>query len=131
MFNNGMCFVCHDVSRFNAKLNDVRRIDNYLKNRISGLDFDRTRTLSSEERKIMNNIIYDKTNVHFMCGVCHKVNTHELTMAEDKLKDTFILAIRAIKSVSDEGVMQNIKYDILRALQGYYPMMYRVLDREV
>ena len=66
-----------------------------------------------------------------MCGVCHKVNTMELKIAENRLKDTFILAIRAIKSVSDEGVMQSIKCDILRALQGYYPMMYRVLSDEV
>ncbi|WP_368263017.1 hypothetical protein [Clostridium disporicum] len=131
MFNNGMCLVCHDVTKFNTKLNDVRRIDNYLKNRINGLDFNHSRTLSLEERKIVNQIAYDKTNIHFMCGVCHKVNTMELKIAENRLKDTFILAIRAIKSVSDEGVMQSIKCDILRALQGYYPMMYRVLSDEV
>lgn len=131
MFNNGACFVCHDVNRFNTKVNNVRRINQYLQNKISGLEFDRGRTLTAEERTIMNNIIYDKTNVHFMCGSCHKVNSHELTLEENKLKDTFILTIRAIKSVSDEGVMKNVKHDILRALQGYFPIMYRVLDKEV
>lgn len=116
------CIVCTDKNNFRRTVDDVRRINNYILNRINSYDL--SIRLNKDEAVLYSKIRYEHKNTHFMCGCCHQVNKQELIHEEDNLKKIFILSIREINKMEDGALKQNIIYDILRSLQGHYPIMH-------
>lgn len=117
------CIVCNDKSNFMMQVYNTKNINDYILNRINHLSFNRDFILNQDEEEIYSKIRFEYKIPHFMCGMCYKVNTQELTSIEEELKHNFILSLRAIDSIEDENLKLNTIYDILRILQGDYPVM--------
>lgn len=117
------CIVCNDKSHFMTEVYNTKNINDYILNRINHLEFNRDFILNQNEDEIYSKIKFEHKIPHFMCGMCHKVNTQELISVEDELKHNFILSLRAIDSINDKDLKLNTIYDISRILQGDYPIM--------
>lgn len=122
------CIMCNDIKHFESKVNDARRIAMNLKNVLS-----RYGHMSSlrmcEENGMRHKFDFDHQHQHFMCGHCYKANTQSLTNAEKEIVDNLLRFVMLIKTDKSK-VNTNDYHMILRNLQGYYPGMYRALERE-
>ena len=99
------------------KVNDARRISLYLQK------------YQCEEEQIMDSRLWaeismDGQHQHFMCGVCHKIDTYELKQVEDRLKKQ----VYSICKNLEEGKELPV-FDILKNLQGYYPILWKCVKK--
>ena len=122
------CTICNDIKHFNSKVNDAKRIANNIKSIL--LKYGSIHTLEMYEGEHMrHNFDFDHQHQHFMCGECMKANKQSLVNAELEIVDHLLRFVMLVKK--DKSAINTMDYhDILRNLQGYYPGMYRALERE-
>lgn len=120
------CIVCHDKDHFRSEVYHTQNINSYISSRIGHLKYNRQFRLNPDEQKLYSRIRFDQKNPHMMCGVCPKVNKHELTVVEDELKRNIIFLLRAVETLDDD-TKKHLLYDVSRQLQGNYPKMCREL----
>ena len=112
------CMVCHDPAHLNTKIYDVQRIINF----IGRYTIERMIT----DTKLFNNLQMDRAHVHFMCGNCWKADEARLRREEEHL----YRLVYAVCMDLREGKSLPV-WDILRQLQGYYPLLWKCVDREI
>lgn len=129
MFNSN-CYVCSSKKHFYTAVNNVKRIDNFIKRKLSGFEYDKSMRLTREENILLDRVKLDSKKVHFMCGRCNKVNERELINAEKELKLSYIKVIRVLKE-DESPKAKSLKREVFNALRGYYPKMAKVLENEL
>ena len=112
-----MCLLCNDKRHYQSKVNDTERIIRYLQR--YGSD------CSIEDYDLWHRLNTDHQHIHFMCGTCIKVNAQELKRSEEQLCKVVYSIITDIRNGRELPV-----FEILRTLQGYYPIMYRCVEKE-
>lgn len=124
------CYVCNDAKKHRMKVNDLERITRCMQNFATEdinrdeLDIRRNENL----RKVMLNLDYDKPSVHYMCGHCVKVNSSDLDIAYNNLKDTYARLVVSLLKTDDEDYFTRVKYDLKRLFSGYLPRYARSLN---
>lgn len=117
-----ICMCCNDESHYNTLLYQVTNIENSLRRIISKNEkIER----NNEYWKLKNEFSNDRQHPHFMCGVCYKVNTTQLTHIEDEIDE--LLACYILSKNKNKTEYRKI----LHYLSGYYPLKYRIFEREV
>lgn len=124
------CIVCHDKDHFRSEVFSTQNINSYISSRISHLKYNRQFRLSEDEKRLYSRIRYDNKNPHMMCGVCPRINKHDLTVVEDELKRNIIFLLRAVDTL-EEDAKKHLLYDVSRLLQGNYPKMCRELRKHI
>lgn len=122
MFNPMHCSICNDKNQYRMAVMDAERINQNLSHYVQNTHPD------IKDRAIWSTLCNDSHHVHFMCGMCHQVNSLELHNAEERLRRTIYAICK--ESQTDETIVK-AKGDILRQLQGYYPLMWRVVNQHV
>ena len=120
MHSELFCHVCEDLRHYRSAANDAERIYQYL-----------SRYFCSEreeisDRQLWNQLAMDKKHVHVMCGHCHKAPEAELRRAEENLQK---LVYTICKKLENGEKLPLHTGEILRCLQGYYPMMWKAVHR--
>lgn len=127
---SSFCIVCHDKDHFRSEVYHTQNINNYILSRIGHLKYNRDFRLTQDEQILYSKIRFENKNPHLMCGVCHKVNKHELTSIEDELKRNIIFLLRAVETLDDD-TKKHLLYDVSRQLQGNYPRMCSVIRNHI
>ena len=113
-----VCMVCNDKRKFQTTVHDVERIANVLSRMVR-------ETRKVTDHKLMRDISADKKHPHFMCGHCYHVNEMQLRNEEQKVHNYVYAFCEQIRN----GQKVNV-YDALRVLQGHYPILYRIVEKE-
>ena len=122
------CLVCNDAKHFEMKVSDAKRIARRIEDVIS--KYGNIHSLEIYEQEGMRHRFdFDRQHQHFMCGSCHKVNKQSLSNAEREIVDNLLKFVMLFKT-DKTNVSEADLHLILRQLQGYYPGMYRALERE-
>ena len=116
----GMCLVCNDEHKFKIAVNDVENMIYHLKNFVN-----KTQIKDNEYYHLFYQFQNDSKHIHFICGVCHKVNEMRLKNLEKELDE--ILTNICI----DIETKDTIYFEVLRTLQGHYPLKYKIFERYV
>lgn len=124
------CVVCHDKDHFRSEVYHTQNINSYILSRIGHLKYNRDFRLNVDEQRLYSRIRFDQKNPHLMCGVCPKVNKHDLTVVEDELKRNIIFLLRAVETL-DNDMKTHLLYDVSRQLQGYYPKMCQEVRKHI
>jgi len=110
------CMVCNDKNKYRVAVYDAERIYGQL-----------ARLVGSEEEvkdtSLWNRIRADHKHVHFMCGTCREVDDSALKTVELRLHKVVYSACEKLRRKENLPI-----HDILRLLQGYYPILYRCVD---
>ena len=129
---NGMfmnhCLICSDIKHFEMKVHDAKRIADNVERILVKYGDIRDLKMCEEHGK-RHSFDFDTQHQHFMCGHCYKANLQSLRNAEREIVDNLLRFVMLIKNENIESYVEDY-HMILRNLQGYYPGMYRALERE-
>lgn len=130
MFNQH-CLYCQDKKRYEIKLMESRRIMMYLRRiaentRGTGIELEEKQRIEIERA-----LCGETASVHFMCGHCMAVNTMELNNTITDIKYSVIEIIALIKHLKkmEDNRANKLKYEVLNALQGHFPIMWRAVNK--
>ncbi|WP_370845684.1 hypothetical protein [Eubacterium sp.] len=127
LMQNALCMCCSDYCRYCRKRNEVTEKVNLLTRivHIQDINVEEYRKFRSKYSKEIHIIQMDSIHLHFMCGVCRKVNSNDIKIKEDQLRNLLWKVFFLIYTSEDELLYSNT----LRILQGDYPITYRNLKR--
>lgn len=124
------CMICNSKSNFDMVLMDARRILERI-NELSNVVRSESHIEREKYMKYEREMMYCSRVPNFMCGQCHMVNTYELDRVEEQLKEAVSKLIFLLTNNTDVAIniRISIKYRALDNLRGFYPKLYRVLEK--
>jgi len=124
------CIHCNDARRFTRTVDEVRNITHNLKRALSPYKLSNDREITQwylRNQRRLHLILNDSKHVPFMCGVCVKVNRHDIINAETELRDELINVCYLFEN-SDEDLRPLLRKTLL-LLAGHYPITYECVRR--
>lgn len=126
MKHSVLCLVCNDISHFQTKLLQTKKIVVNIRN--INAKYHSCISKSNTNNTLKNILLSDKQYCHFKCGKCMRADLNALRTIEKDIVDQLMIFLNIVETNKDKVSISDFKY-ILSNLAGNYSLMYKTVDK--